>query len=155
MTANQRHILGQHGDHDSTDARREESGATVELRQEELAARKEAVEAGRVSLATEVVEEQATLEVPVTREEVTIERRPVDRRPTDQPITSTSAETLSVPVREEQVAIDKQPVVYEEVSLSKHAVQETERVSDTVRKEVIDVDATGDVDLRRQTRQDR
>ena len=151
MTSQQHHILGQHEDHDASDTRREESGVTVELRQEELAARTRTVEAGRVSLGTEVVEQQATLDVPLTHEEVTIERRPVDRRPADQPITdSSAAETLSVPVREERVAVDKQAVVYEEVSLGKRAVQETHQVSDTVRKEVVDVDATGDVDVTRQ-----
>src|SRR5918911_4526439 len=150
MTSQERHLVGQHGDHDTTDAVREESGATVELRQEELAARKQAVEAGRVSVGTEVVEEQATLNVPVTREEVTIERRPVDRRPSDQPIAASSTETLSVPVREEQVELEKQPVVYEEVSLGKRAVQETQQVSETVRKEVVDVDATGEVEVTRQ-----
>jgi uncharacterized protein (TIGR02271 family) len=62
---------------------------------------------------------------------------------------------LSVPVREEQVSLDKQPVVYEEVTLGKRAVQQTHRVSDTVRKEVVDVDATGDVDLSDQANERR
>ena len=146
MSSNERHLLGQHGEHDDSQARREESDATVQLREEELAARKQTVEAGRVSLGTEVVEEQQTLEVPVTREEVTIERHAVDRRPSSEPISSTS-ETLNVPVHEEQVSVDKQAVVYEEVNVGKRAVQETQRVSDTVRKEVVDVDATGDVDV--------
>jgi len=82
----------------------------------------------------------------VTHEEVTIERHAVDRRPSDGPISET-AEELSVPVREEQVTLDKQAVVYEEVTLGKRAVQKTQRVSDTVRKEVVDVDALGNVDL--------
>jgi uncharacterized protein (TIGR02271 family) len=77
---------------------------------------------------------------------VTIERHAVDRRPSNEPIATTS-EALSVPVREEQVSVDKQAVVYEEVNVGKRAVQETQRVSDTVRKEVVDVDATGDVDI--------
>ncbi len=154
MTSQERHLLGQHAEHDESTARREESGATVQLREEELAARKQAVEAGRVSLGTEVVEEQRTLEVPVTREEVTIERHAVDRRPSDEPI-SGSSEVLSVPLREEQVAVDKQAVVYEEVNLGKRAVQETQRVSETVRKEVVDVDAVGDVDVSRQGSQRR
>ena len=41
--------------------------------------------------------------------------------------------------------VDKQAVVYEEVHVGKRAVQQTQQVSDTVRKEVVDVDATGDV----------
>jgi uncharacterized protein (TIGR02271 family) len=146
MTADERHLLGQHGEHDRTTAREEESGATVELRQEELAARKQTIEAGRVALGTEVVEEQQSFQVPVVHEEVTIERRPVARRPDDEPIVAAD-EVLRVPVREEQVSVDKQPVVYEEVNLATRAVQETQRVSDTVRKEVVDVDAIGDVDV--------
>ena len=146
MSSQERHLLGQHGEHDDSTARREESGATVQLREEELVARKQTSEAGRVSVGTEVVEEEQTLQVPVTREEVTIQRHAVDRRPSDEPISATS-EVLNVPVREEQVSLDKQAVVYEEVDLGKRAVQETHRVSDTVRKEVVDVDATGDVDL--------
>ena len=154
MSSQERHLLGQHGEHDNSTARREESGATVQLREEELAARKQTIEAGRVSAGTEVVEQEQTLQVPVTREEVTIQRHAVDRRPSDEPISATS-EVLNVPVREEQVSLDKQAVVYEEVSLGTRAVQETHRVSDTVRKEVVDVDTTGDVDVNAQASERR
>ena len=154
MSSQERHLLGQHGEHDDRTPRREESGATVQLRQEELAARKQTIEAGRISVGTEVVEEEQTLQVPVTREEVTIQRHAVDRRPSDEPISATS-EVLNVPVREEQVSLDKQAVVYEEVSLGTRAVQETHRVSDTVRKEVVDVDTTGDVDVNAQASERR
>ena len=44
MPSKEHHILGHHRE---TDVRREESGATLELRQEELAARKQAVDAGQ------------------------------------------------------------------------------------------------------------
>jgi uncharacterized protein (TIGR02271 family) len=144
MPSKEQHILGQHREHRETDVRREESGATVQLRQEELAARKQAVEAGRVSVGTEVVQEQQTLEVPVTREEVTIERHAVDRRPSDTPISATS-DTLSLPVHEEQLTTEKHAVVYEEVNLAKRAVHDTQQVSATLRKEVVDVDTIGDV----------
>ena len=100
MPSKDQHILGQHRAHRESDVRREESGATIQLRQEELAARTRAVDAGRVSVGTEVVQEQQTLEVPVTREEVSMERHAVDRRPSDTPISATS-DTLTVPVHEE------------------------------------------------------
>lgn len=151
MTSSERHILGQHSEHDDRAPRREQSEAVVELREEELAARKQQVEAGRVSLGTDVVEQERTLEVPVTREEVTVERHPVDRRPSNEPI-GASVESVRVPVREEQVSVDKQPVVYEEVNVGKRVVQEDQRVSDTVRKEVVDVDATGDVETTKRLR---
>ena len=144
MTREDRHILGQHREHDDLTARQEESDTTIQLREEELTARTKPVETGRVSLGTEVVEEQQNLEIPVTREEVIVDRHPVDRRPSDTPIAA-SDEMLRVPVHEEQVAVDKQAVVYEDVTVGKRAVQETQRVSDSVHKEVMDVDATGEV----------
>jgi uncharacterized protein (TIGR02271 family) len=123
-------------------------GDTLRLREEELQARKSSVETGRVQLGKQVVEEQRTVQVPVTREEVTVERRPVDRQPSDQPIDTTERETIRVPVREERVEVEKQPVVYEEVGVSKRVTQDTEQVSDTVRREELRVDKDGDVDVR-------
>jgi uncharacterized protein (TIGR02271 family) len=118
---------------------------TLQLREEELTARKQSVETGEVTLSKDVVSEQRTMDVPVTREEVTIERHPVDRRPSDRPIVE-SNEAISVPVHEEQVRAEKRTVVYEEVGVDKRAVQETEHVSDTVRREELVVDKEGRVD---------
>ena len=154
MSADQRHLLGEHAEHDPTDAREQEAGATVELRKEELAARKQTIEAGRVALGTEVVEEQQSFEVPVVHEEVTIERRPVAREVDDEPIAA-APEVLRVPVREERVSVEKQPVVYEEIDVGTRAVQESQHVSETVRKEVVDVDATGEVDVSGKLEPDR
>lgn len=148
MPSQERHLFGEHRDHNDDDEERAENGVTLELREETLRARKDTVEAGHVSIGKEVVEETRTVQVPLTREEVTIDRRPVNRRPSDEPISdSDSADVINVPVHEEEVVVEKQPVVYDEVRLGKRTVQETQRVSDAVRKEVIDVDATGDVDV--------
>jgi Domain of unknown function (DUF2382)/Heat induced stress protein YflT len=62
----------------------QEAERTVQLREEELQARKTPVETGEVRLGKDVVEERKSVEVPVTREEVYVERRPVDR-PADRP----------------------------------------------------------------------
>jgi hypothetical protein len=63
-----------------------EGQEAVQLREEELVANKQRAETGPVQIGKEVVSEQRTLDVPVTREEVTIERHPVDRRPAESPI---------------------------------------------------------------------
>jgi uncharacterized protein (TIGR02271 family) len=152
--SSEHHLLGLHGEHSDSETRREESGATVQLHEEELATRKQTVQSGQVTVGTEVVAEQRTLEVPVTREEVVIERHAVDRRPSDDPISAT-AETLNVPVRQEQVTAEKRAVVYEEVNVGKRAVQETQQVSDSVRKEVVDVDAVGDLAVANQPNEPR
>jgi len=118
----------------------------MELRQEELRADKQQVETGSVTLRKDVVEEQRSIDVPVTREEVTIERRPVERRPSDRPIEATG-QTIEVPVHEEQVEVEKRPVVYEEVGVGTRAVTETQSVSETVRREEARLDRDGNVEV--------
>jgi uncharacterized protein (TIGR02271 family) len=123
----------------------DEGARKLRLREEELIARKRSAETGTVGIRTEVVSEQRTLEVPVTHEEVTIERHAVDRRPSDRPISE--GETISIPVSEEQVTLEKKAVVYEEVNVGKRAVQETEHVSGTVRREEVVVHEEGDAKI--------
>ena len=117
----------------------------VQLREEELLARKQAVQTGEVGIRKEVVTEQQTINVPTTREEVVIERRPASGQPSDTPIGE--GETYRIPVREEQVTVEKQPVVREEVSLGKRQVQETQQVSDTVKREEARIERQGDVNV--------
>ena len=134
--------------HGSASIGSEGTGRTLELREEELQARKQPVETGRVQIGKEVVEEKQTVEVPVTHEEVTIERQPVARRPAEGSI-GASDETIRVPVREEQVSVEKRPVVAEEIKVGKKQVQETKQVSGTVRREEARVEGEGDVDIER------
>jgi uncharacterized protein (TIGR02271 family) len=124
----------------------QEAERTVQLREEELQARKQPVETGQVTLGKDVVEQHKTVDVPVTREEVYVERRAVDR-PADRPIDSAAEQTIEVPVREEQVEVEKRPVVYEEVGVNKQQVVESQQVSDTVRREELRVDKQGEVAL--------
>jgi uncharacterized protein (TIGR02271 family) len=123
-----------------------ESREGVQLREEELRPRKESVEAGEVGVRKDVVTEQKTIDVPVTREEAVVERHPVERRPASGDIRE--GEEARVPLREERVQVEKQPVVTEEVSVGKRPVQETERVEGTVRREEARVETEGDVDVR-------
>ena len=118
----------------------------VQLREEELHARKTPVQTGQVSLGKEVVEERREMEVPVSREEVYVERHPVDRRPSDRPV-SDSDQRIDVPVREEQVEVEKQPVVYEEVGVGKRPVTENKQVTETVRREEVRIEKEGDVEV--------
>jgi uncharacterized protein (TIGR02271 family) len=131
-----------------------DTGGRLELREEELRAQRRSVETGEVQVRKEVVEEGRTLEVPVTREEVYIERRPVEgRQVSDRPIDE--GETLRIPVREEEVTVEKQPVVREEIEIGKRQVQDTEQVSGTVRREEARIEREGDVDVRDSGRQTR
>ncbi len=72
----------------------------MKLREEQLNVQKQPVEAGEARLRKDVVSEQQSVDVPVTHEEVYIERRPGSGQPTDAPIGDES-ETYRVPVSEE------------------------------------------------------
>jgi len=121
-------------------------GQRVEVREEQLQAHKRPVEAGEVRVRKEVHTEQQTVNVPVTREEVIVERHPASGRPTSGDIRP--GEEIRVPVKEERVEVTKQPVVKEEVTVGKRVVHETEPVSGTVRKEEVKVEREGDVNVR-------
>lgn len=122
----------------------------LKLREEELQARKQTVEKGEVRVRKEVVTEQKSIDVPVTREEVYVERRPGSGQPSDVPISE--GETYRIPVREEEVIVEKHPVEREEVILGKQPVEETRRVSETVQREEAHVEHEGDIDFQGRAR---
>jgi uncharacterized protein (TIGR02271 family) len=124
-----------------------EESQRIQLREEELRAEKERVQAGEVRLRKEVVSEQRTIEVPVTREEVVIERRPASGKG-DVGGSINEGEEIRIPLMEEEVHVEKTPVVREEVSLKKQQVQGTQQVSDTVRREEAHIERTGGAQVR-------
>jgi len=124
------------------------AGQRMELREEELRARKQEVEKGEVRVRKEVVTEHKTLDVPVKREEVVIERHCVTGQPSANVTDLRPGDEIRVPVKEEQVHVEKTPVVKEEVTVGKRQIQETEHVAGTVRKEEVRVEREGDVNVR-------
>jgi uncharacterized protein (TIGR02271 family) len=121
------------------------SNRTVELKKEEVRPRKEQHEAGEVRLRKEVVTERKTMEVPVTREEVVIERKPAAPGTVRTTATIQPGEEIRVPLKEEHVRVEKTPVVTEQVTVKKRQVQETERVSADARREELRIEKQGDV----------
>jgi len=97
-------------------------------------------EAGAVRIEKRVVAEDRVLDVPVTEERVRVERRVVDRPVTAGDADAFEETVIDVPVRTETVDVQKQARVAEEVIVGKEAVQRTERVTDTVRREEVFVD---------------
>lgn len=118
----------------------------MKLREEELRVRKQSVETGEARLHKDVVLEQKSVDVPVTHEEVYVERRPGSGMPSEQPIGE--GETYRIPVREEQVTTEKVPVEREEVTFGKRPVQETQRVTETVQREEASIEHIDDVTVR-------
>ena len=117
----------------------------IPVMEEELTATVREREAGAVRIEKDVVAEERTLEVPVTEERVRVERRVVDR-----PVSAADADAfqetvIDVPLTTEEVDIQKRARVAEEVVISKDAVQRTEQVRGTVRREEVFVEEDGTV----------
>jgi uncharacterized protein (TIGR02271 family) len=127
----------------------------LELREEELEVNKHQVQAGEVRVRKDVVTEQRNIEVPVTREEVVIERHPAEGREAADQTLDDENEDIRIPLMEEEVDVQKRAVVREEVSVGKRRVQDTRNVSDTVRREEARIESEGDVGLRSWSGEDR
>ena len=124
--------------------RRDTGDETLQLREERLRVGTEREQAGQVELGKRVTERTETAEVPVSEERVVIERRPASGEAVGGEIRDTN-ETIEVPVERERVRAETETVVTEEVDVRKEAVERTEQVQGTVRKEELEVRGQGDV----------
>lgn len=115
---------------------------TVPVVEEELHVDKTMQQAGEVSVHKEIVEEQVNVPVTLQHEEVVITRHPVDRdlAPGESASGLEDDEVIRVPVMEEQVSVSKTAHVVEEVEIGKRMVSEDQTVSDTVRREQVEID---------------
>jgi uncharacterized protein (TIGR02271 family) len=113
--------------------------------EEQLRVGTQTVEAGRARLRKYVVTENVTTTVPVSHEEVRIEREPI----TDANIgnaldgPSISEEEHEVVLHAERPVVAKEAVPVERVRLDVDTVTEQQTVTDTVRKEQIEVEGDG------------
>jgi uncharacterized protein (TIGR02271 family) len=98
-----------------------------------------------VRLRKYIVTENVQTTVPVSREEVRVEREPITEanigKAMEGPDLSTEEHELTL--NEEQVVVSKQVVPKERVRLDKDVVTEQETVNEEIRKEQIDVERGG------------
>lgn len=114
---------------------------TIPLTEEKLDVSKDTQES-QARITKEPTTETKTVEVPVTHEEVTIERRPPSGQ-TEAREPSKTKEDITIPLKKEEVNVSKTPYVKEEVAVKKKPVTETRQVSEEVTSEKIN---TSDVE---------
>ena len=117
----------------------EESESThVSLVEERLNISKRDVTYKEATLIKEPVTETKTVEVPITHEELVVERRPASKSTTstsDLKPPVTSKEEIKIPLKKEEVEVKKEPYVKEEVVLKKKRVTETKTITEEVKSE--------------------
>ncbi len=110
--------------------------------EEQLNVNKERVATGEARLRKYVVTDTETVEVPVEREEVSVERTPINAEDAKNYNGSISgnSEEASVTLHEERVNVNKETVPVEKINLKKDTVRDTETHTEELRKEQIDTD---------------
>lgn len=110
--------------------------------EERLTVGKQSVETGRARLRKYVVTENVTQTVPVSREEVRVEREPITEANRGAAMSGgdLTEEEHEVTLHSEQAVVNKETVPVERVRLGKETVTEEQQVSEQVRKEVIETD---------------
>jgi uncharacterized protein (TIGR02271 family) len=127
----------------------EYAGDRVQLFGEVLRVHKERISRGEVRVRKDVVTENQTIEVPVTREELVLERVAASPNTPASSADIGRSQEIRVPLSEDSVRVEKQPVVREEVKVGKREVSDVARVGDEVRREELRVDS--DLDTPRRT----
>ena len=169
-------ILQRYGGHDWEDPAREVAGApphedgrhdgqVIELLEEEPYVQTVPVQVGEVVIRKVIETETRTLEVPIRREEIVVERLPAAGRrhvgeaspptiaavnaPPESLPTEIGADEELVRLRllEEEVIVTKQPVIREEVIVRKRRVPEPTTQNVEIRREELRVQKRGDAQV--------
>jgi uncharacterized protein (TIGR02271 family) len=111
----------------------------IQLLGEVLRVHKDRISRGEVRIRKEVITEQQTVQVPVTREELVIERIPVDAQSAPAGTIGADSE-IRIPLTEEVASAEKQTVVREEIAIGKKQIEDVQQVAGSVRHEELAVE---------------
>jgi len=111
----------------------------VPVAEERLTIGKRAVKLGGVDIRKTVVEEEQTVPVTLRREELRVEEIDIEGRLLRPDDDAFNAGEITIELRGEEAVVAKDAVVTGEVVIEKAAVSEERQVTDTVRRQHVDV----------------
>jgi len=117
----------------------EDGKMVLPIVEEQVDVTKREVEKGRVHVYTEVTEKPVSTDVTLRQENVTVERRPADR-PVSPNDAAFREQDIELTERAEQAVINKSARVVEEVVVGTDVTQQSQTVSDTVRRTDVHVE---------------
>ena len=110
---------------------------TLELHKEELEVNKKIIETATVNVYKRTYTVEKQILVPVTYEELIIEKR----SPNEE------VETKCIPLSEERIEVTKHPIIFEDVEIYKEKIEEHMQINETIKEEKIHIDAVGDISI--------
>jgi uncharacterized protein (TIGR02271 family) len=121
---------------ETTTDERDTDEERISLTEEKLDVSKKYQE-DQASITKKPVTETKTVEVPLTREEVSIKRRPPSGQ-TEAQSPIQSPKEIKIPVKREEAEVIKKPYVKEEVAVKKKKVTDKKKVTEDVTSEELD-----------------
>jgi len=121
---------------ETTTYERDTNEERIPLSEERLDVSKESQE-DQATITKKPVTETKTVEVPLTREEISIERRPASGQ-TEAQSPIQSEEEITIPLKREEAQVSKKPYVKEEAVIKKKAFRDTKEITEDVTSEELD-----------------
>lgn len=132
------------GAHDESNPNLHQQGNEIHVpvSEERLDVQKRQSDLGEVEVRKTVETEQQSIPVDLRHDEVHVEQRDITDRPlrADEANDAFKEGTVRVPVRGEEAVVTKEAYVTGEVVIDKDEVVERQQITDTVRRERVDID---------------
>jgi uncharacterized protein (TIGR02271 family) len=130
-----------HADPQTNLAKDSNQHAHIQLHQEVLDLSKVQVRTNEVHIHKEVITEEKTITIPITREELVIEKKALSPVGSNQ--SDCQMEIIRIPISEERIEVTKHPVMLEEVNYYTNSYEEIQHIEETVKRELLHVDTIG------------
>jgi uncharacterized protein (TIGR02271 family) len=111
----------------------------IPIIQEEITVEKQVIETGKVRISKRVSEHEELVDVPLFREEVSVERVPINLIVEARPPVRQEGDTMIIPVVQEQIVVQKKLVLVEELRVRKQIIEHHAPQSVNVLKEEVDI----------------
>ncbi len=100
---------------------------------------KRVIETGKVRISKQISEREELIDVPLFREEVTVERVPVNQYVDQPPQVRHEGDVMIIPVVQEQLVMQRRLVLVEELRVRKQVVESHQPQTVILRREDVDI----------------
>ncbi|MGI4750336.1 MAG: YsnF/AvaK domain-containing protein [Janthinobacterium lividum] len=123
-------------------AQEETATQKIALIEERLQIDVRQVETGTVQIHKKVISEEVTQQVPVVSEEIIIEHKPINQYIENLPTVRVEGDTTIISVVKEVLVVEKRLLLVEEIHLTKTKIETTATITETLRKDVVEINRT-------------
>lgn len=116
---------------------------TLQLHKEEMELIKKWVDTSEVTIYKKKYTEEKQILVPITREDLIIEKRKANPKNS----ADTKLETFCIPLSEERIEVKLTPAILNDIEIYKKQYQELIQVHETLKEEKVHIETVGNVKL--------